>query len=131
VAALTVAVVTPEGMAYEGPASTVVVPGHDGEVAFLPGHAPFVGALGAGELRIETPQGPRRFFLEGGVVQVMRDSVSVLAERATDAAAVDAEKARADLARALAERPAGDEAIAARERRATAARARLRVASRR
>ena len=60
-AALNVAVITPEGAAYEGTASMVVVPAFDGEVAILVGHAPFVGALGAGEMRVTTGDDEQRF----------------------------------------------------------------------
>ena len=49
---LKVSVVTPEGAAYEGDASSLVAPAFDGEIAFYPMHAPFVGVLGNGELRI-------------------------------------------------------------------------------
>ena len=45
---LKVAVVTPEGAAYEGEASSLVAPAFDGEIAFYPSHAPFVGVLGQG-----------------------------------------------------------------------------------
>ena len=55
--ALQVSVVTPEGAAYEGEAANVVAPAFDGEVAFYPMHAPYVGVLGFGELRITRPDG--------------------------------------------------------------------------
>ena len=78
--ALTVRIVTPEAMVFDGRAEVVVVPSHDGETAFLPGHAAFVGLLGAGELRFETAAGTQHHFLQGGVVQVVDDVVTVLAE---------------------------------------------------
>jgi F-type H+-transporting ATPase subunit epsilon len=127
---LHVGVVTPEGAAYVGLARWVVVPAHDGEVAFHPGHAPFVGALGFGELRIVTPEGERRFYLEGGVVQVVDDAVAVLAEDVVPAASVDADAARRDLAHAHEMVPTSDEAFAERDRRERSARARLQVVAR-
>ena len=100
---LNVAVVTPEGSAFEGTAESVVVPGHDGEVAFLRGHAPFVGAIGCGELRVKTPEGEmRRWYLEGGVAQVLDDDVAILADGILPAADVDAAQAQKDLDEALA-----------------------------
>ena len=42
---LHVEVVSPESILYEGEADMVVCRPTDGEIAFLPGHAPFVGAL--------------------------------------------------------------------------------------
>jgi F0F1-type ATP synthase epsilon subunit len=114
----------------------VVVPAHDGEVQFLPGHAAFVGALGAGELRIDAATaggaastGSGRWFLEGGVVEVVGGAVTVLAERVRPAASLDAAAARRDLAEALAVVATTDAAQALKERRVLSARARLRIAS--
>jgi len=128
---LNLSIVTPEAEAYDGPADLVVVPGHDGEVAFLPGHAPFVGLLGAGELRAHVPQGGmRRFFLVGGVVQVVAGDVSVLAETVTAVEALDAAKARTELASAIAAKGGEAEAEVAREKAIRTARAKLRLAER-
>lgn len=128
---LNLSIVTPEAAAYDGPADLIVVPGHDGEVAFLPGHAPFVGLLGAGELRAHVPEGgTKRFFLVGGVVQLVAGDVSVLAETVTPLEALDPAKARAELAAAIA-LPGGDaEAEAARTRTIYNARVKLRLAER-
>jgi F-type H+-transporting ATPase subunit epsilon len=123
-----VAVVTPEGAAFEGTASAVVVPAHDGEVCFWPGHAPFVGALGAGEIRVLEAGGMKRWYLEGGVVQVVDDVVTVLAEVVRAADKVDLEAARKDLAAALASTPTTDPEFADRDRRLASASARIRVA---
>jgi len=125
---LLVAVVTPEGAAFEGEATHVVVPSHDGEVAFYPQHAPFVGALGVGELRIHEPDGDaNRWFVEGGVAQVLDDVVTVLAEHVKDAADVDAESAREDLQKGLDAVPTNDAEFEARDKLLDSARARLRI----
>jgi F-type H+-transporting ATPase subunit epsilon len=128
---MNLSIVTPETAAYDGPVDSVVVPGHDGEVAFLPGHAPYVGLLGAGELRCHVPQGGTlHFYLAGGVVQVADDTISVLAETVTAVGSLDATKVRAELEKALAS-PGGDaEAEAARTRAVAAVRAKLRLAER-
>ena len=52
---LTVQVVSPERVLYEGEAEMVVCRTTDGEVAFLPGHVPFVGALGVAKVRVILP----------------------------------------------------------------------------
>lgn len=125
-----VAVVTPEGAAFEGLARQVVVPAFDGEWAFLPGHAPFVALLGVGELRVTPDAGgvPERFYLAGGVVQVADDEVVVLAEAVRRASALDPAAARQELADSLARPAVGDEAIDARLAAEDKARARIRVA---
>ncbi len=124
-------IVTPEVSAYDGKADMVVVPGHDGEVAFLPGHAPYVGVLGAGELRFHDAEGgARHYFLEGGVVQVADDVVNVLAEVVRPLASLDLGAAQAELDAAIA-RPSKDEAsAAARAKAIAAARAKVRLARR-
>jgi F-type H+-transporting ATPase subunit epsilon len=128
---LTVRIVTPEQVVYDGPADLVVVPSHDGETAFLPGHAPFVGLLGAGELRFHVPEGGlSRFFLAGGVVQTVENVVTVLAEAVAPAEQVNAAQAAADLEAARAMRAVTEDEVAARDRAVAAARAKIRVAAR-
>jgi F-type H+-transporting ATPase subunit epsilon len=123
--------VTPETTVHDGAVDLVVVPGHDGEVAFLPGHAPYVGLLGAGEMRFHVPEGgTRHFFLQGGVVQTADDVVSVLADSIVPVEDLDEASARAELERALAAPATDDEALRARQRRADAARAKIRLATR-
>jgi F-type H+-transporting ATPase subunit epsilon len=75
-------VVTPERSVYQGDADFVVVPAHDGEIGILPRHARLLAALGAGELRATSGGNVQRFFVEGGVVQVRDDRVTVLCDRA-------------------------------------------------
>jgi F-type H+-transporting ATPase subunit epsilon len=101
---LTLSLVSPEGTLFEGPADLVVVPGHDGEVAFLPGHAPYVGLLGVGELRFRSPAGgTRRFFLTGGVVQVVENTVAVLSEGGISDLEKDPSRVFENLVRAMAQ----------------------------
>ena len=126
---LWVSVVTPEGAAFEGEATSVVIPAHDGEVAFLAGHAAFVGAVGVGELRVHLPGATlHRFFLAGGVAQVLDNHVSILAEQVTPADGVDPDLARRDLEEALKALPTTGEMFIERDRALVSARARLIVA---
>jgi F-type H+-transporting ATPase subunit epsilon len=113
---LKVGVVTPEGSVFDGEATSVVVPGKDGEVAFYPLHAAYVGSLGCGELRITRPGGEvERWVLEGGVAEVADDQVTVLADRVSSLQRIDAEKVKADLAKAVASVPADPVAEALRD----------------
>lgn len=125
-----VAVVTPEGAAFDGLARQVVVPAFDGEWAFLPGHAPFVALLGVGELRVTPDAGgvPERFYLAGGVVQVADNEVVVLAESVRRASALDAAKARQALSDAMSRPAVGEEELEARLAAEDKARAQIRVA---
>lgn len=96
-----VTVVTPEKAAFDGIADFVVLPMYDGELGVLPGRAPLIGRLGAGELRLKTGTATTRFFVESGFVQVRNNVVTVLTARAVKAGevtAAHAEKAAADAA---------------------------------
>jgi len=127
---LWVEVVTPEGAAFEGEAKGLVIPAHDGEIAFLPGHAAFVGAIGVGELRALTPDDTvHRWYLEGGVAQVLDDQITILAEDVLPAVKVDAAEAKKALDEALAAVPTTDETFAERDHAELSARAKLQIAA--
>ncbi|MDJ0522454.1 MAG: ATP synthase F1 subunit epsilon [Planctomycetota bacterium] len=128
---LNVSVVTPEGSAYEGEAHHVVAPAFDGEMAVYPLHAPMVAVLGRGELRVTRTDGAQQnFYLSGGVLQVSRDEVSILAEAVTPSREVDVAAAEAELAEAMATPAVGEVEIEARMTRIDEARSRIRVAGR-
>jgi F-type H+-transporting ATPase subunit epsilon len=81
---LTVSVISPERVLYEGQARGVVAPAFDGEVGILPSHAPMMTLLGRGVLRVDGGDGSQlRFRVEGGFLQVVEDQVRVVTERAT------------------------------------------------
>jgi len=79
---LTVSVISPERVLYEGEAASVVAPAFDGELGILTGHAPMITALGRGTLRVEGGAGNQRFTVEGGFLQVVDNQVRVVTERA-------------------------------------------------
>ena len=79
---LRVVVVTPERAVLDESADMVVLPMFDGERGVLHGHAPFVGQLGPGELRIKSGATLKRFFIDGGFAQVTGAVVNVLTARA-------------------------------------------------
>lgn len=76
-----VRVVSPEKVVYEGDASAMVAPAWDGRVGILPGHAPLLSLLGAGELSVEVPGGgTNRYYVAGGVLKVEGGAATVLTE---------------------------------------------------
>jgi F-type H+-transporting ATPase subunit epsilon len=109
---LTVEVVSPERILYTGEATFVrcrTVGG--GELAFLTGHAPFVGALDIGEVLVRDEAGAEeRIAVHGGFVEVSDDRVTILSDVAELAGQIDVQ--RATEARTRAEealRSGGDE----------------------
>jgi F-type H+/Na+-transporting ATPase subunit beta len=121
--ALTVALVSPERILYQGEADMVVCRTTDGEIAFLSNHAPFLGALGIGQVKVNTAGGGVvRAAVHGGFVEVSANRVSILSDVAELADQIDVARAREALARAD-RAPAGAdeaevEALAAARRRA-------------
>jgi F-type H+-transporting ATPase subunit epsilon len=77
---LTVSVISPEAILFEGTSDSVTAPAFDGEVGILTGHAPMVTLLGSGTLRIG---GGKSFAVQGGFLQVVDNVVRVVTEKAT------------------------------------------------
>lgn len=82
---LTVSVISPEALLFEGSADSIVAPAFDGEVGILTGHAPMMTLLGRGELRIGAGADAKRFVVEGGFLQVVDNQVRVVTEKASAA----------------------------------------------
>ena len=80
---LQVELVSPERILYSGDADMVVCRTTDGEIAFLTGHVPFLGALGIGEVRIILPDHEvQAVQIDGGFVEVRDDRVIILSDAA-------------------------------------------------
>jgi F-type H+-transporting ATPase subunit epsilon len=123
-------VVTPEATVLDTTADFVALPLFDGEAGVLPRRAPLIGRLGYGELRVRIGKEYKRYYVDGGFVQVLDNTVSVLTNRAFPAASLDFAAAAEMLRTAIARRAAGPEEIAIRDRLIAQARGQLRVASR-
>ena len=54
---------------------------YDGEVGILPNHAPFMAPLGRGTLRVTHQGGTTSFRVSGGFLQVVSNTVRVVAEQ--------------------------------------------------
>jgi F-type H+-transporting ATPase subunit epsilon len=91
-----VELVSPERILFSGEADMVIcrtVGG--GDVAFLAGHAPFLGALAIHSLRIKRPDGTEEVAaVHGGFVHVRDNTVIILSDVAELASQIDAERAR-------------------------------------
>jgi F-type H+-transporting ATPase subunit epsilon len=100
---LQVIVVTPETTLLDQVCEFVVVPLIDGEAGVLPGHAPMIGRLGPGELRVRAGGKDQSYYVDGGFVQVDNDVISVLTNKSVPVAKLDLTAARAALAAAEAQ----------------------------
>ncbi len=98
---LTLEVVTPERQVLHDQVDFVELPGRDGYLGILPGHAPLLTELGTGVLSFE--KGDVTFYATaiGGFAEVLADRIIVLAERSELAEEIDVGRARAAEERAL------------------------------
>ncbi|MBI4604622.1 MAG: ATP synthase F1 subunit epsilon [Planctomycetes bacterium] len=133
-AVLRCVIASPEGLVFDGDARSVVVPAADGELGFLPRHAPLVGALGSGEVRIEAAEDAARktrYFIDRGFVQVLKNRVTVLATVCEPLESLDRAAAEARLKGLLSSPPPRTAALEERDahlERIRAARRRVKLA---
>ena len=118
---LQVQVVSPERVLWTGDAAMVTARTVEGgDITFLSGHVPFVGALEVGKVTVRPAEGSDIFFaVHGGFVEVSTNEVTLLTDVAETADQVDIERATASMAAAkaaLAHDASDVEAIAALRR---------------
>jgi F-type H+-transporting ATPase subunit epsilon len=101
-ATMQVELVSPEKVVFSGEATQVITRTlGGGEIAFLPGHAPFVGALTENHTRITLADGGQLdVAVHGGFVQVGNNKVSILSDIAELAEDIDRPRAMAAAERA-------------------------------
>jgi len=74
-------IITPEQMLFSGEVSLVQLPGIDGLFEILNDHAPLISVLAGGKVKIQDVQKQFQYFeIKGGVVEVLRNKVLLLAE---------------------------------------------------
>jgi F-type H+-transporting ATPase subunit epsilon len=94
-ATMQVEVVSPERVLFSGEATQVITRTlGGGEIAFLPGHAPFLGALVESHTRVTLVDGTTvDVAVHGGFVQVSGTTVSILSDAAELAGQIDRQRA--------------------------------------
>ena len=126
---LKLTVVTPEATVLDVSAQFVTVPLYDGELGISRGHAPLIGRLGFGELRIQDDEKSTKYYVDGGFVQVQDDVISVLTNRSLLTSELNAEAAEEQLQEALARTTSNAEEMAIRDRLVLQARSQKRLAA--
>jgi F-type H+-transporting ATPase subunit epsilon len=99
-----VAVVTPDGPAFEGEAHMLIVPGAAGEIGVLARHAPLVATLKAGSTRVHLDANEVLEFATGpGFFKVELDRALALVDDAVNVKEIDDVRAQGQLEAAKAE----------------------------
>jgi F-type H+-transporting ATPase subunit epsilon len=74
--------ISPERVMFAGEVQSVVLPGVEGDMTILPGHAPLMTMLHPGFVFARDAEGKaRRAFVRGGMVEVTGSTITILAER--------------------------------------------------
>jgi F-type H+-transporting ATPase subunit epsilon len=78
---LRIEIATPEKLIANQSADSAQIPGKDGEMGILPGHAALLSELGEGELSFTLSGATERFKVSGGYVEIRDNHVRVLADK--------------------------------------------------
>lgn len=108
-------VATPERLFVDEQVTEVELPGKNGYMGILAGHAPLLSALGGGVLTYQGGGGPHIIAISGGFVEVFDNHVRVLADEAEfpDDIQVDAARRELDEANEALKKADSEEASAA------------------
>jgi F-type H+-transporting ATPase subunit epsilon len=98
-------VVTPERHVLSEDVRSVEMPGKDGYIGILPGHAPLLTEMGVGILTYRTGSESRSLTVLGGYAEVLPSRVIVLADASERTEEIDTSRAQAALDRAKANMP--------------------------
>ena len=96
-AKLKVSLVTPVGQVARGDADMVTAPSVCGELGILPDHRSLLADLTQGPVSVRTGGTTDTYAISGGFIEVDRNTVTILAETAEPAAAIDVERSKAAL----------------------------------
>ncbi len=93
-------VITPERVVISMETSSLVVPGAEGYLGFLPDHAPMVVLLKPGVVKYKVGSEYRRMAVTGGFMEMANNKAVILADAAELAEEIDVMRARRALERA-------------------------------
>jgi len=87
-------IVTPEKKVIDTAAEEVQIPGKNGYLGIMPGHAPLITELAVGEITFRGASGEQHLAVAWGFAEVLPDKVTVLAETAERPSEIDVERSR-------------------------------------
>ena len=101
-------IVTPEKKVVETAAAEVQIPGKNGYLGVLPGHAPLITELAVGEITFRDAGEDQHLAVAWGFAEVLPDKVTILTETAERPSEIDVESARKAKERAEQRLTSGD-----------------------
>lgn len=73
-------ILSPDKNIFSGKVKSILLPGKDGALGILENHAPIITVLRKGTIKIDGDEGTQNFEVNGGVVEVLKNKVIILAE---------------------------------------------------
>jgi F-type H+-transporting ATPase subunit epsilon len=104
-------IVTPEKKVVDTTAEEVQIPGKNGYLGILPGHAPLITELAVGEITYRENSTEQRLAVAWGFAEVLPDKVTILAETAERPSEIDVDRARKSKERAEQRLTSGDTSV--------------------
>jgi len=101
-------IVTPEKKVVDTAAEEVQIPGKNGYIGILPGHAPLITELSVGEITFREHVGDQHLAVAWGFAEILPNKVTILAETAERPSEIDVERARKAKERAEQRLTSGD-----------------------
>jgi F-type H+-transporting ATPase subunit epsilon len=101
-------IVTPEKRVVDTAAEEVQIPGKNGYLGVLPGHAPLITELSVGEITYRENAAEQKLAVAWGFAEVLPNKVTILAETAERPSEIDVERARKAKERAEQRLTSGD-----------------------
>ncbi|MGR3766128.1 F0F1 ATP synthase subunit epsilon [Rossellomorea sp. NS-SX7] len=91
---LKVNIVTPDGPVYDSEVEMVSTKAQSGELGILPGHIPMVAPLQIGAVRLKKGGNTELVAVSGGFLEIRPEQVTILAQSAEKAEAIDVQRAK-------------------------------------
>jgi F-type H+-transporting ATPase subunit epsilon len=101
-------IVTPEKRVVDTAAEEVQIPGKNGYLGVLPGHAPLITELSVGEITYRENATEQKLAVAWGFAEVLPNKVTILAETAERPSEIDVDRARKAKERAEQRLTSGD-----------------------
>ncbi len=97
---MTLEVVNPYEVFYEGRIERIVIPTLDGQYGIMPGHAPLVIAVTSGIARFECDGESKMFAISEGFAEIGQHAVIIVCNAAEWPSEIDSDRAQSALERA-------------------------------
>jgi F-type H+-transporting ATPase subunit epsilon len=104
-------IVTPEKKVVDTTAEEAQIPGKNGYLGILPGHAPLITELAVGEITFRSGAGEQHLAVAWGFAEVLPNKVTILAESAERPSEIDVARARESKKRAEERLTSGDTSV--------------------